>query len=163
MTVSNTPWALSRDASATAKGKWCSPFRSCGGLANRRSCTKFWLWLKLSVIQEKGTIFLVVSTAPTQPPLAPPVHTRVPVVRSAAPTPRQDAARGRIQLTDLERGLHRLSLPALGCPDVSRHLRGESGEVGPAEARPMPRRRGDRGYLEDALLLPPLVLGQRSL
>lgn len=52
-------------------------------------------------------------------------------------------SQGRIQLTDLERGLHRLLLPALGRPDVSCHLRGKSGEVGPAEAGPMPRRRGD--------------------
>lgn len=43
-------------------------------------------------------------------------------------------SQGRIQLTDLQRGSHRLSLPALGLPDVSRHLRGHSGEAGPAEA-----------------------------
>lgn len=72
-------------------------------------------------------------------------------------------SQGRIQLTDLEGSLHRLSLPALGLPDVGRHLWGGSGEAGPAEAGPMPMRGGDRGYLEDALLLPPLVLAQRPL
>lgn len=145
------------------KKKWFSPFGSCWGAADRRSHTKLWLHLKLSTIQEKGTVFLVSSRAlPPPAPLhpAPPAHP-VPVgARSPVPAPRRGAARAgygsptwRAACT-VSRCLRSASrMPAAICGEGA----GEAGAAagpGPGPARcPL--------YLADALLLPPLVRGQR--
>lgn len=141
------------------KKKWFSPFGSCWGAADRRSHTKLWLHLKLSTIQEKGTVFLVSSRA-LHP--APPAHP-VPVgARSPVPAPRRGAARAgygsptwRAACT-VSRCLRSASrMPAAICGEGA----GEAGAAagpgpGPGPARcPL--------YLADALLLPPLVRGQR--
>lgn len=86
---------------------------------------------------------------------------RVPMMRGAEPAPRRGAARAGYSsptcsaartVSRCRRSASRMSAAICGDTAVRRGQR-----------RPGPVRGGDRGYLEDALLLPPLVFGQRLL